>query len=166
MVVLSRSRSCCCCCGGGVDVGRFLPRAEFSFCKANFGDGSQNRTDALWWRRQRPSRHSCLPTVPSHLKRELELRTGTIKGQLVMPPKLRGCVRLKSQSGIWRNHSEETGRTLHSRGYTSSPGVEGIPHLNTDRRQITTSSPSIAINQSSVLSSSCVRPHYCALYHS
>ena len=27
------------------------------------------------------------------LKRKLELRTGTIKGQLVMPPKLKGCVR-------------------------------------------------------------------------
>ena len=49
-----------------------------------------------------------------------------------MPSKLRGCVRLKGQSGIWRNHPEETGRTLDSRGYTSLSGVQGILHLNTD----------------------------------
>ena len=34
------------------------------------------------------------------LRRELELRPGTLKGQLALPPKLRGCVRLKGQSMV------------------------------------------------------------------
>ena len=61
----------------------------------------------------------------------------------------RRFVRLKDQSGIWRNHPEETGGTLDSRGYTSSSGVQGIPHLNTD----TTHHEGWPSNQSSVPSS-------------
>ena len=76
--------------------------------------------------------------------------------------KVKTPVRLKGQSGIWRNHPEETGGTLDSRGYTSSSGVQGIPHLNTD----TTHHEVLPSNQASVPLSSFVPYYHCALRYS